>query len=120
MRRTIALLLVASLAMPLHADPGRGPGPGRYGNGGGHGGFDWFGLALFSLFTTLIFVSEQNRAQPEPQQGRPIYIEGPASTSTPPTEQADTWYYCGSSAMYYPYTQSCPEGWQAIPSRPTP
>ena len=24
------------------------------------------------------------------------------------------WFYCRSSGQYYPYTQACPEGWQAV------
>jgi hypothetical protein len=112
MRRTIILLLVMSLSIPAHAGPGPGPGPH------GHGGFDWFGLAFFGIITSLIFVAEQNRPQPAYQQGQPVYIERPDGTPTQPSGQANTWYYCSSSAMYYPYTMACPEGWQAIQAKP--
>jgi len=28
-----------------------------------------------------------------------------------------SWFYCRSSGQYYPYTQACPEGWQAVRPR---
>jgi hypothetical protein len=30
------------------------------------------------------------------------------------------WYYCESSKTYYPYAQSCPEGWRSVPATPPP
>ena len=30
------------------------------------------------------------------------------------------WYYCDSSKTYYPYAQSCPEGWRSVPATPPP
>jgi outer membrane protein OmpA-like peptidoglycan-associated protein len=30
------------------------------------------------------------------------------------------WYYCGSARNYFPYVQSCPEGWQAVPAQAAP
>lgn len=49
-------------------------------------------------------------------QSQPVYVEQPPVPA--PASSAGVWYYCGSSAMYYPYTQACPEGWQAVPARP--
>ena len=48
-------------------------------------------------------------------QPAPVYV--PPPRSYPPAQPADTWYYCGSSGQYYPYTNACPEGWQAVPAR---
>ena len=31
-----------------------------------------------------------------------------------PPPPGDNWFYCRSSGQYYPYTQACPEGWQAV------
>ena len=107
--RIVSLILIAALALPAHADPGRGPRP----HGGGGGG-DWFGFALFTAITALILTSEMARRTDPPQQ--PVYIEPPANAA--PTPSANTWYYCASSNMYYPYTQACPEGWQAVPAQP--
>jgi len=30
------------------------------------------------------------------------------------------WYFCDSSKTYYPYAQSCPEGWRSVPATPPP
>jgi hypothetical protein len=40
-----------------------------------------------------------------------------AQSSTAPAAQS-YWYYCRSANRYYPYVQSCPEGWQKV--LPTP
>jgi len=110
--RIVSLILIAALALPAQADPGRGPRP----HGGGGGG-DWFGFALFTAITALILTSEMARqSEPPTQPQQPVYIEPPANTA--PAPSANTWYYCGSSGQYYPYTQACPEGWQAVPAQP--
>lgn len=31
-----------------------------------------------------------------------------------PPPPGGNWFYCRSSGQYYPYTQACPEGWQAV------
>ncbi len=110
--RIVSLILIAALALPVHADPGRGPRP----HGGGGGG-DWFGFALFAAVTALILTSEMaRRSEPAIQPQQPVYIEPPANAA--PAPSANIWYYCGSSGQYYPYTQACPEGWQAVPAQP--
>ena len=43
----------------------------------------------------------------------PVYTPAPAA----PAYSGGTWYYCHSSGQYYPYTNACPEGWQAVPAR---
>lgn len=45
----------------------------------------------------------------------PVYRAPPPPA--PPRASYDTWYYCASSGLYYPYTSACPEGWQAVPAR---
>ena len=48
------------------------------------------------------------------------YAPAPVYSAPPrpmPPRGYDTWYYCGSSGQYYPYTDACPEGWQAVPAR---
>lgn len=34
-----------------------------------------------------------------------------------PPPPGNNWFYCRSSGQYYPYTQACPEGWQAVRPR---
>jgi|GEM_PF-769479 len=45
------------------------------------------------------------------QQEAPITLP-----NLPPAPQS--WYYCDSAKAYYPYAQSCPEGWRSIPATP--
>jgi hypothetical protein len=115
----LALCLIAPTA---HAD--RGYDHGGYGHLGGGSG--WAGLAIFGALTGLAIMAERTRpvyvdpyyvGPVYPQ--RPIYVEQqPAFNPPAPANPAGAWYYCGSSAMYYPYTQACPEGWQTVPARP--
>lgn len=35
----------------------------------------------------------------------------------PPMPQQ--WYYCDSAASYYPYVQTCSEGWRSVPAQPS-
>ena len=41
-----------------------------------------------------------------------------APTMSAPPQPAQTWSYCESSKTYYPYVQSCPEGWKSVPAQP--
>jgi hypothetical protein len=50
------------------------------------------------------------------EQGSPAPDNRQQSTSTP--GQSNDWYYCHKPAGYYPYVQTCPEGWQRVPSQP--
>lgn len=53
------------------------------------------------------------------------YVEAPPAESAPadapaPGASGATWYYCKSSGIYYPYAQTCPEGWLQVPATPAP
>ncbi len=41
----------------------------------------------------------------------------PVVYTAPPPPVTGNWYFCRSSGQYYPYTQACPEGWQAVAPR---
>jgi hypothetical protein len=32
----------------------------------------------------------------------------------PVRPSAGVWHYCASAGTYYPYTETCPEGWRAV------
>lgn len=51
--------------------------------------------------------------------GASIYHSPPPTViyNTPPPPPSGSWYYCHSSGQYYPYTNACPEGWQAVSPR---
>jgi len=50
---------------------------------------------------------------PAPQQAPSA---PPVSAPTQPA--APVWYYCESSATYYPYVAECKEGWRTVPATP--
>ena len=50
--------------------------------------------------------------QPVPQES---VIVQPA-----PQPAAQTWYFCESARAYYPYVQTCAEGWRPVPAAPPP
>ncbi|MBU6995549.1 hypothetical protein [Ferrovum myxofaciens] len=46
---------------------------------------------------------------------------GPAAQepeNDPPGGATHDWFYCDSAKGYYPYVESCPEPWHAVPSTP--
>jgi len=118
------LLSLSLAASPAFADRGY-YGHGHYGGGGG-----WGGLAIFGALTGAIIATEIVRnqqpvyVQPQPIYAapypvQPVYVEQTVvAQPMPPGPSASNGYYCQSSAMYYPYTQACPEGWVAVPTRP--
>lgn len=118
----IAALALA--ALPAHADRGY---YGRGGNGyhGGGGVSPWAGLAVFGALAGLAIMAESSRpVYVDPYNAGPayapqeVYVEGQPEAGVLQANPAGAWYYCASSAMYYPYTKACPEGWQAVPARP--
>lgn len=50
-------------------------------------------------------------------QPAPTYMPPPV-TQAAPQQMVNPWYFCKSIGQYYPYVQSCPEGWQLV--SPTP
>jgi len=50
----------------------------------------------------------------------PVSAVPPAPQAAAPAASAPagTWYYCDSARTYYPYVQSCPEGWRPVAATP--
>ena len=131
MRKLVFCLITAlSLAaVPAYADRGYGGGHGgngrshygagsHRGGGSGGGGSIWPGVAIIGAIAGLAILAE--RSQPvyvDPYPRQPVYLEPPVSVA-PAHSVYQPWYYCESSAMYHPYAQACPEGWQVVPARP--
>jgi len=117
----ISVITALSLiALPAHADRGYDHGDHR-GHGhrdGGNDGAMWAGLAVFGALAGLAIMADRSA----PVQAAPVYTEpvyaAPAAYAAPAPAATENWYYCNSSAMYYPYTNACPEGWQVLPARP--
>ncbi len=77
------------------------------------GGSGWVGPAAILAIAGLAIgsaVASQSYYAPAP-----VYSAPPPRPM--PSPNYGTWYYCGSSDMYYPNTNACPEGWQAVPAQ---
>lgn len=85
------------------------PGYWHHGYHNGHWGWWWVAGA------TWLFYSQPIYPYPPvvvPQLPEPVVVQ-PA-----PQPTAQNWYYCDSAKAYYPYAQSCPEGWRSVPATP--
>jgi hypothetical protein len=52
---------------------------------------------------------------------RPVIVQAPAEPMVVPpsaAQQANTWYYCRDSQMYYPHVSTCASPWQEVPAAP--
>lgn len=123
MKKITTLFIAATLALSAttsaHADWGRHHG--GYGHDRGYrSGPGWVGPAAVLAITGLAIgaaVASQRSYAPAPVYSytpEPVYYNAPPR---PAPVNSGTWYYCGSSGQYYPYTNACPEGWQAVPAR---
>lgn len=50
---------------------------------------------------------------------RPIIIQQEPSAYVQQPQQSNFWYYCPDRG-YYPYVQSCPQGWLQVAPQPAP
>jgi hypothetical protein len=71
------------------------------------------GLVVYSVTQPRVIYSE------------PVYVQrAPVVIAPPPTQPLlaqnlpPVWYYCQSSQTYYPYVQTCQEGWRVVPVSP--
>jgi hypothetical protein len=55
-----------------------------------------------------------------PRHSRTVVIEREARRAEvePGPPPAQYWYYCDSAEAYYPYVNSCAEGWREVPATP--
>ena len=122
MKKIVALSIAACLGLSTttaaQADWGRyggdfRPPMHRHYHRGGPG---WVGpAAVLAIAGMAIGAAAYNNAYAAPAPA-PVYVQ-PAPVYAAPSAPSGVWYYCGSSGQYYPYTNACPEGWQAVPAR---
>ena len=99
MKRTLIIIALALLGMPLIASAG------RVFVGVGIGGPYYYGYPGYYY--------------------GPNYYYPPAVVYAPPAvtvQQAPGayWYYCPPARAYFPYVHDCPSGWQAVPATAQP
>ena len=127
MKKLTAILVATSLALTTtsvaYADGGRHHG--WHGNQRHHhhhhhrSGPNWVGPAAVLAIAGMAIGSaaySNAYAAPAPVYSAPVYVP-PAPVYSAPPARGGVWYFCGSSGQYYPYTNACPEGWQAVPAR---
>ncbi|MBL8452839.1 MAG: hypothetical protein JNK97_08835 [Zoogloea sp.] len=114
--RSATALLSLAVAGILTATPaeagGRYGGPPRgYPSGHWHGHHNDFNSLWWIAGTGLLLY-------PFVTPPRTVVIEQPEPVVAPAAPAAQNWYYCDSAKAYYPYVESCAEGWRAVPSTP--
>ena len=118
--RKVAISVITALslaALPAYADHGYSHGGHEHREGGGDGAV-WAGLAVFGALAGLAIMAEHSTpVYAAPAYAEPAYAAVAPVYSAPAPAATEIWYYCQSSAMYYPNTNACPEGWQTIPAR---
>ena len=115
-KKVVTALLVFGLLASTSAQAGGHYGFGyRHHHHGGH----WIAPALIG---GLVVYSVM---EPRVVHSQPVYVTpAPVVVAPPPPQpiQAQNlppvWYYCQSSQTYYPYVQSCQEGWKTVPATP--
>lgn len=115
MKKITALFIAATLAMTATTSARADWGHRHGGHGYGHGyraDSGWVGPAAVLAITGLAIgaaVASQHSYTPAP-----VYSAPPRPM---PSADYGVWYFCASSGQYYPYTNACPEGWQAVPAQ---
>jgi hypothetical protein len=97
---------------------------GHWYHGGHDGRLGWWWVVGAAVDSALWY-SYPVPVYPYPDPYAPTVVVSPQPA--PMVQQApqmyqpttpSVWYFCQSSGKYYPYTSSCPEGWQTVPATP--
>jgi len=114
----LSLFLATTSIGTAQADFGRHRGyyaPPAYNHDHGHRhGYsrNWgVPAAVLAITGLAIGAAAYQSYQPRPTY---VYSAPPVPVQPQPAPDSGNWYFCGSSGVYYPYTRSCPEGWQAV------
>jgi hypothetical protein len=105
-----------------HGGGGHYGGGRHYGNYGGNFGWWWLGAAGLWYFTPGPYYPYPYYPYADPYADpymppTPPVVVAP-QTNVPPQPSTPSWYFCPAANAYYPYVQSCPGGWQAVPAMP--
>jgi len=118
--KTFSVVLVAvAMSCNAFADSGRYERHRYEGRSGGPG---WLApLLVLGVAGAIISAAERQPAQTvfvsppvtyvPPAQ---VYVAPPVVLAPPAPAPMQYWYFCKSAGQYYPYTPSCPEGWQRV------
>ena len=131
MQRTLPVLILVTLLSGAtvvssawadgHADHDRRQSD-DHGERGGHWGYGWHDghLGWLWLAGSALLIYNVTRPAPLPQPPTVIVQTMPYAPPAAAPAQAGYWYFCPSSGSYYPYVQTCPDGWETVPATPPP
>lgn len=94
---------------PGHRGPIGNPGYWHHGYHNGNLGWWWVAGATWLLYPPPVYPYPPVVVQQAPE---------PAVAQPAPQPAAQNWYFCDSANAYYPYVQSCAEGWRSVPATP--
>jgi len=94
---------------PGHRGPIGNPGYWHHGYHNGNLGWWWVAGATWLFYPQPVYPYPPVVVQQVPE---------PAVAQPAPQPAAQNWYYCDSANAYYPYVQSCSEGWRSVPATP--
>jgi len=130
MKRTLPVLMLITLLTGAsvlssawadgHADSGWGHSD-DHGGRDGHWDYGWNRGHLGWLWVVggALLLYNVTRPAPVPQPPR-VIVQATPYAAPPAAPATAYWYFCPSSGSYYPYAQTCPDGWETVPATPPP
>lgn len=115
----VAPLAGADVRIGIHAGypgyyhPHRSYYQGSYYQGGYYGGYANYGGGWYQPWPYAGYGTVYS--EPVIIHESPPVVVAPAAPAQP---QPAVWYLCKSVNAYYPYVESCPEGWATVPAVP--
>lgn len=105
----LSTLLVSASVIPCAwADGHANPRWGHSDDHGGHAGHWDYGWLWVVGIALLIYNVTRPAHIPQPPT---VMIQ---ALPTAPSPATAFWYFCPSSGSYYPYVQTCPDGWLTV------
>lgn len=118
-RSAIMAIVIGSNLVGTAAWADRGPyghGPGRHYPPAAHHHYRGGLVVGTGLLLGSAILWAATRPPPVVVAPEPVVVV-PQRTVVPAPATA-WWYYCRPAGTYYPYVQSCPSGWEAVPAQP--
>ena len=82
-----------------------------HGPHGGRMGWWWIAGGTYYFYPAPVY------PYPSPWEPPSVDLVTPPADVPPPATQY--WYFCRQSNQYYPYTPTCPGGWEQVPAQPS-